>query len=209
MSNLWSIMELKQEEFRPPPFSLGPEWHLLAISSLIDRTQNTISSWRVEVCCGIARQLSELSCGRGGDTTVPEFLLHFFSSGAGGDLWRGRKGTFCCIYLLFGYGLKEQWDMSETSRNFHFKYKKKPFFLICPLNLQCFGKIEERQVKATTNLWMSHHCKRAGEEYSIHPPSYAHSRHSPPLLCGEALRSCVLPPVCSVLGALIVFWEPI
>ena len=86
---------------------------------------------------------------------------------------------------------------------------KKPFFLICPLNLQCFGKIDERQIKATTNLWMSHHCKRAGEEYSIHPPSYAHSRHSPPLLCGEALRSCVLPPVCSVLGALIVFWEPI
>ena len=86
---------------------------------------------------------------------------------------------------------------------------KKPFFLICPLNLQCFGKIDERQIKATTNLWMSHHCKRAGEEYSIHPPSYAHSRHSSPLLCGEALRSCVLPPVCSVLGALIVFWEPI
>ena len=71
---------------------------------------------------------------------------------------------------------------------------KKPFFLICPLNLQCFGKIEERQVKATTNLWMSHHCKRAGEEYSIHPPSYA------PELCFATSLQCFGITYC-VLGA--------
>ena len=78
--------------------------------------------------------------GAGGTPRSPGSYYTSLALGDGGDLWRGRKGTFCCIYLLFGYGLKEQGDMSETSRNFHLKTNL--FFLICPLNLQWFGKIE-------------------------------------------------------------------
>ena len=146
--------------------------------------------------------------GAGGTPWSPSSYYTSLALGLGeifGGGGRGLSAVFTCSLVM----VSKNKGTCRKLPGIFISNIKKPFFLICPLNLQCFGKIDERQIKATTNLWMSHHCKRAGEEYSIHPPSYAHSRHSPPLLCGEALRSCVLPPVCSVLGALIVFWEPI